>query len=93
MCSLAGGVSSLKEYLQKSIDLERADSKGLKALAFCWVNWKRAFSVICQFQEALSNLGMCENLLKAQETALRNNANYSFGSFVFHSSQILRLQF
>ena len=42
MNSLAGAFSYLKKYLLKSIDLEYADSKGLKTLALCWVYRKRA---------------------------------------------------
>jgi len=56
MSSLAGGFSYLKKYLLKSIDLEKADSKGLKTLALCWVYRKRAFSVSGSFRKALTDL-------------------------------------
>jgi len=56
MSSLAGGFSYLKKYLLKGIDFEGADSKGLKTLALCWVNRKRAFSVSGQFRKALNDL-------------------------------------
>jgi len=56
MCSLAGGFSYLKKYLLKGIDFERADSKGLKTLALCWVYRKRAFSVSGSFRKALTDL-------------------------------------
>ena len=56
MSSLAGGFSYLKKYLLKSIDLENADSKGLKTLALCWVYRKRAFSVSGGFCKALTDL-------------------------------------
>ena len=56
MSSLAGGFSYLKKYLLKGIDLERADSKGLKTLALCWVFRKRAFAVSGQFRQALNDL-------------------------------------
>ena len=54
--SLAGGLSYLKKYLLKGIDVENADSKGLKTLALCWLYRKRAFSVSGQFRKALSDL-------------------------------------
>jgi len=56
MSSLAGAFSYLKKYLLKSIDLENADSKGLKTLALCWVYRKRAFSVSGSFRKALTDL-------------------------------------
>ena len=56
MSSLAGGLSYLKKYLLKSIDLENADSKGLKTLALCWVYRKRAFAVSGSFRKALTDL-------------------------------------
>jgi hypothetical protein len=56
MSSLAGGLSYLKKYLLKGIDVENADSKGLKTLALCWAYRKRAFSVSGQFRQALSDL-------------------------------------
>ena len=56
MSSLAGGLSYLKKYLLKGIDVEKADSKGLKTLALCWLYRKRAFSVSGQFRKALSDL-------------------------------------
>jgi hypothetical protein len=56
MNSLAGAFSYLKKYLLKSIDLEYADSKGLKTLALCWVYRKRAFSVSGSFRKALTDL-------------------------------------
>ena len=56
MSSLAGGFSYLKKYLLKSINLENADSKGLKTLALCWVYRKRAFSVSGSFRKALIDL-------------------------------------
>jgi hypothetical protein len=56
MSSLAGGFSYLKKYLLKGIDLENADSKGLKTLALCWVYRKRAFSVSGSFRKALTDL-------------------------------------
>jgi len=56
MSSLVGGFSYLKKYLLKGIDLERADSKGLKTLALCWVFRKRAFAVSGQFRQALNDL-------------------------------------
>jgi hypothetical protein len=56
MSSLAGGFSYLKKYLLKGIDFERADSKGLKTLALCWVYRKRAFSVSGRFRKALADL-------------------------------------
>jgi hypothetical protein len=56
MSSLSSGFSYLKKYLLKGIDLETADSKGLKTLALCWVYRKRAFSVSGSFRKALSDL-------------------------------------
>jgi hypothetical protein len=56
MSSLAGGLSYLKKYLLKGINFERADSKGLKTLALCWVYRKRAFSVSGSFRKALTDL-------------------------------------
>ena len=56
MSSLAGGFSYLKKYLLKGIDFERADSKGLKTLALCWVYRKRAFAVSGSFRKALTDL-------------------------------------
>jgi len=56
MSSLAGGLSYLTKYLLKGIDFERADSKGLKTLALCWVYRKRAFSVSGRFRKALTGL-------------------------------------
>lgn len=56
MSSLAGGLSYLKKYLLKGIDVEKADSKGLKTLALCWLYRKRAFSVSGQFRQALTDL-------------------------------------
>jgi hypothetical protein len=56
MNSLTGGFAYLKKYLLKGIDIEKADSKGLKTLALCWVFRKRAFSVSVQFRKALSDL-------------------------------------
>jgi hypothetical protein len=56
MSSLAGGFSYLKKYLLKGIDFEKADSKGLKTLALCWIYRKRAFSVSGSFRKALSDL-------------------------------------
>jgi hypothetical protein len=56
MSSLAGGFSYLKKYLLKGIDFEKADSKGLKTLALCWIYRKRAFSVSGQFRKALTDL-------------------------------------
>jgi hypothetical protein len=56
MSSLAGGLNYLKKYLLKGIDLETADSKGLKTLALCWAYRKRAFSVSGSFRKALSDL-------------------------------------
>jgi hypothetical protein len=56
MSSIGGGLSYLKKYLLKGIDVERADSKGLKTLALCWAYRKRAFSVSGQFRKALSDL-------------------------------------
>lgn len=56
MSSLAGGFAYLKKYLLKGIDLEKADSKGLKTLALCWVFRKRAFAVSGQFRQALNDL-------------------------------------
>ena len=56
MSSLVGGLSYLKKYLLKGIDVEKADSKGLKTLALCWLYRKRAFSVSGQFRKALSDL-------------------------------------
>ena len=56
MSSLAGGFSYLKKYLLKGIALEKADSKGLKTLALCWVYRKRAFSVSGSFRKALTDL-------------------------------------
>jgi hypothetical protein len=56
MSSLAGGFAYLKKYLLKSIDFERADSKGLKTLALCWAYRKRAFSVSGSFRKTLSDL-------------------------------------
>ena len=56
MSSLAGGFSYLKKYLLKSINLENADSKGLKTLALCWLYLKRAFSVSGSFRKALTDL-------------------------------------
>ena len=56
MSSLANGFSYLKKYLLKGINLETADSKGLKTLALCWVYRKRAFSVSGSFRKALTDL-------------------------------------
>jgi hypothetical protein len=56
MSSLAGGFSYLKKYLLKGIDFEKADSKGLKTLALCWIYRKRAFSVSGSFRKALNDL-------------------------------------
>jgi len=56
MSSLAGGFSYLKKYLLKGIDFERADSKGLKTLALCWVYRKRPFAVGGSFCKALADL-------------------------------------
>jgi hypothetical protein len=42
MSSLVGGLNYLKKYLLKGIDLEDADSKGLKTLTLCWAYRKRA---------------------------------------------------
>jgi len=56
MSSLAGGLSYLKKYLLKGIDVLKADSKGLKTLALCWVYRKRAFSVSGRFRQALTDL-------------------------------------
>ena len=56
MSSIGGGLSYLKKYLLKGIDVENADSKGLKTLALCWAYRKRAFSVSGQFRQALSDL-------------------------------------
>ena len=56
MNSVAGGLSYLKKYLLKGIDVEKADSKGLKTLALCWLYRKRAFSVSGQFRKALADL-------------------------------------
>jgi hypothetical protein len=56
MSSLAGGFSYLKKYLLKSINLENADSKGLKTLALCWLYLKRAFSVSGSFRKSLTDL-------------------------------------
>jgi hypothetical protein len=56
MSSIGGGLSYLKKYLLKGIDVEKADSKGLKTLALCWAYRKRAFSVSGQFRQALSDL-------------------------------------
>ena len=53
---LNGGFSYLKKYLLKSINLENADSKGLKILALCWVYLKRALSVSGSFRKALTDL-------------------------------------
>jgi hypothetical protein len=56
MSSIGGGLSYLKKYLLKGIDVEKADSKGLKTLALCWAYRKRAFSVSGQFRKALTDL-------------------------------------
>jgi hypothetical protein len=56
MSSIGGGLNYLKKYLLKGIDIENADSKGLKTLALCWAYRKRAFSVSGQFRQALSDL-------------------------------------
>ena len=56
LSSLAGGFSYLKKYLLKAINHEKADSKGLKTLALCWVYRKRAFSVSGSFRKALTDL-------------------------------------
>lgn len=56
MSSLSGGFSYLKKYLLKGIDIENADSKGLKTLALCWVYRKRAFAVSGSFRKALADL-------------------------------------
>jgi len=58
MSSIGGGLSYLKKYLLKGIDVEKADSKGLKTLALCWAYRKRAFSVSGQFRKALTDLIM-----------------------------------
>jgi hypothetical protein len=42
--------------LLKGIDFEKADSKGLKTLALCWVYRKRTFSVSGAFRKALTDL-------------------------------------
>jgi hypothetical protein len=56
MGSIGGGLNYLKKYLLKGIDLENADSKGLKTLVLCWAYRKRAFSVSGQFRKALFDL-------------------------------------
>jgi hypothetical protein len=56
MSSLSGGFSYLKKYLLKGVDLETADSKGLKTLALCWLYRKRAFGVSGKFRQALNDL-------------------------------------
>jgi hypothetical protein len=56
MNSLSGGLSYLKKYLLKGIDVQKADSKGLKTLALCWLYRKRAFSVSGSFRQALTDL-------------------------------------
>ena len=56
MSSLDNGFSYLKKYLLKGINLETADSKGLKTLSLCWVYRKRAFSVSGSFRKALTDL-------------------------------------
>jgi hypothetical protein len=50
MSSLTGGLSYLKKYLLKGIDVLKADLKGLKTLALCWLYRKRAFSVSGNFR-------------------------------------------
>jgi len=56
MSSLSGGLSYLKKYLLKGIDVLKSDSKGLKTLALCWIYRKRAFSVSGSFRQALTDL-------------------------------------
>jgi len=56
MSSLAGGFNYQKKYLLKNIDVEKADSKGLKTLALCWAYRKRASSVSGPFRQLLSDL-------------------------------------
>ncbi len=46
MSSLAGGFSYLKKYLLKGIDFEKADLKGLKPLALCWLFRKGLFLLV-----------------------------------------------
>jgi hypothetical protein len=53
--SLRGWLQLLKKYLLKGIDLENADSNGLKTLAL-WVYRKRAFAVSGSFRQALNDL-------------------------------------
>lgn len=63
MYSLSGGLSYLKKYLLKGVDvetakanLEKGDSKAVKTLALCWIYRKRAFSVSGSFRKALTDL-------------------------------------
>jgi hypothetical protein len=56
MSSLTDGLSYLKKYLLKGIDVLKADSEGLKTLALCWLYRKRAFSVSGSFRQALTDL-------------------------------------
>jgi len=56
MNSLQGGLSYLKKYLLKGIDVKNADSKAKKTLGLCWAFRKRAFSVSGKFRQLLSDL-------------------------------------
>jgi len=74
MGSLAGGLSYLKKYLLKNVDVEKADAKGLKTLALCWAYMKRAFSVSGQFRRILSELIEKIGLKKTRQTTLSGGA-------------------
>ena len=54
--SLGRGLSYLKKYLLKSIDVENKDSLALKTLALLWAFKKRAFSVSGKFRRLLTDL-------------------------------------
>jgi hypothetical protein len=56
MSSLGRGLSYLKKYLLKSIDVKNKDSKALKTLALGWLFNKRAFSVSGKFKQLLTDL-------------------------------------
>ena len=56
MSSLGRGLSYLKKYLLKSIDVQNKDSKTLKTLALTWLFNKRAFSLSGKFRKMFIDL-------------------------------------
>lgn len=49
--SVQGGAYYLRKYLVKSVDVEKAGSKGIKGLAMCWFMRKRSFSISGEFRQ------------------------------------------